>query len=265
MSTVVWDNLAERYFENGVDRGVLYLADGAVPWNGLVSVEEDFGDESTSPFFLDGVKFLDVPLTGDYKSTIQAFTFPDQFLDYEGVEDVGGGLYVDMQAAKPFGLCYRTKVNSGSGEEDYKLHICYNLTAVQDTASYESQSDSASLVTFSWKVAGVPVEAPGFRPTSHVILDSRYVYPVLLQEIEDILYGTIDTDPQIPTLSDLLDMVFNWHLLDIVDHGDGSFTITGPSSLIFPTADPTIYTIQGADIQYQDANTYTLTDTYEIH
>ena len=45
MAVLAWDNVGERFYETGVDRGVLYLPTGGVydagyAWNGLVSVTE---------------------------------------------------------------------------------------------------------------------------------------------------------------------------------------------------------------------------------
>ncbi len=41
MTRLVWDQLGDRVYETGLDRGVLYFTDGGgVPWNGLTSVEE---------------------------------------------------------------------------------------------------------------------------------------------------------------------------------------------------------------------------------
>lgn len=41
MARLNWGVVAERFFETGVDHGVLYTGDGiGVPWNGLTSVNE---------------------------------------------------------------------------------------------------------------------------------------------------------------------------------------------------------------------------------
>ena len=44
MSKLKWDQIGERWYETGVDRGVLYVRDNTgaypvgVPWNGLTAV-----------------------------------------------------------------------------------------------------------------------------------------------------------------------------------------------------------------------------------
>ena len=41
MPVLKWDQVGDRVFERGVERGVLYLPDNsAVPWNGLTAVSE---------------------------------------------------------------------------------------------------------------------------------------------------------------------------------------------------------------------------------
>jgi hypothetical protein len=213
MTRLLWDQIGDRLFEAGLDHGVLYLADGSgVPWNGLVSIDEDFGDDTSEPEYFDGVKFLDKPLTGDFSATLNAITYPDSFLDYEGIRDLGGGLLVDGQDTKLFGLSYRTKIgNDLEGiDHGYKIHLLYNLTAVPDSLSYETLSESPKPMPFSWKITSVPTDAPGYRPTAHVILDSRYLNSDMLAGIEDIIYGDADGMANLPSLSNLMNFVSFW-------------------------------------------------------
>lgn len=263
MTRLQWDQVSERFYEFGVDHGVLYLDnDLVVPWNGLTAVEEDFSDLINTPYFVDGVKYLDVSSHGDFTATLSAITFPDEFLDYEGVDEIGNGLFVDAQNAKPFGLAYRTKISNDSGVEAYKLHICYNLLAVPNDKSYQTVSDQITPIAFSWKLSGIPEPAVGYRATAHVILDSRYIYTQLLPELEDTLYGSDTTEPSLPALSDLIQTVTSWSLIKITVNGDGTWTATGPDEYI-TMIDSTTFMITNVDATYSDADTYTIRDTYE--
>ena len=55
MAHLNWDAVGERFYETGVDHGVLYVKSGSgyaagVAWNGLVSVSESpSGAESRAP------------------------------------------------------------------------------------------------------------------------------------------------------------------------------------------------------------------------
>lgn len=214
MSRLLWDQVGERFYEAGVDRGVLYLADGSgVSWNGLISVEEGFGGDSTTPVYFDGVKQRDAQNTGDFEATINAFTYPDQFLDYEGLENLGNGLFVDDQPAPlAFGLSYRTMIGSDLDNvgRGYRIHIIYNLTATPSASSFETIGADSAPLEFSWDVTSVPEPVAGFRATAHVIFDSRFLNKSLLEALENILYGTTDSDPRIPAMDELFDLVASW-------------------------------------------------------
>ena len=55
MTKLEWDKVDERLYEVGLDHGVLYVPstpgvyDNGFAWNGLVSLEEDFGNDQTPP------------------------------------------------------------------------------------------------------------------------------------------------------------------------------------------------------------------------
>lgn len=91
MTAVKWDEAGSRVFENGLDRGVLYLPSGdVVPWNGLTNIIEKFNKQINSVYF-DGAKINDLVALGDFSATLKAVTYPDEFLDLEGVENVRQG------------------------------------------------------------------------------------------------------------------------------------------------------------------------------
>lgn len=196
MTSLVWDKAGERLYEAGLDRGVLYKSDSSgVAWNGLVSVDEVLDDIAAEPRMFDGVKYLDEPVVGDFAATLTAFTYPDEFMEYEGIESMGDGLYVGDQQPKRFGLTYRTLVGNDVEGTDhgYQVHIIYNLTAVPSTLTYNTLSETVSPNNFSWSLTAVPELVPGFRPTAHFILDSRFLPGDILATIEDILYGSDET------------------------------------------------------------------------
>lgn len=57
---VVWDVPGELRYETGLDRGVLYPPGRrAVPWNGLVSVDESTDEANAETIYFDGVKRFD--------------------------------------------------------------------------------------------------------------------------------------------------------------------------------------------------------------
>lgn len=226
MAELVWDKIGDRTYESGLDRGVLYLPDGtAVPWNGLTSVVEDFKIESV-PVYYDGMKINDLVTLGEFAATLKAITYPDEFIELEGVSDLRHGLFVGDQRPQLFGLCYRTQIgNDVAGDvEGYKIHIIYNVMAIPSNKTHESISDKTNPSEFEWKLTAVPEEIPGFRPTAHLILDTRKIDPLLLGSIEQDLYGNTYATASLIPMQDLVEYITEWFRVKIIDNNDGTWT-----------------------------------------
>jgi hypothetical protein len=264
MATLVWDKVGERVYQTGLDRGVLYLQDGrAVVWNGLTSVE-DSTTQTLKSFYLDGVKYLDNILPGDFSGHLKAFTYPDEFDDVNGIVTPSPGLEYHDQPSKSFNLSYRTiLLNDVEGEAyGYKIHLLYNLVANADTYAFVTLKGSANTpIEFSWALTGTPPRVAKFRPTVHISIDSIETPPDLLQSIEDILYGTQDTSPSLPTIGQILDMFGYLGALIIVDHGDGTWSAIDESDTYISMTNPTTFQIDNADATYLDATTYQISST----
>lgn len=216
MPRISWDSPGARRYESGVDRGVLYLPDRTgVPWNGLVSVDEVRVDSEVESFYFDGRKYLDVKSPGEYSAVLKALTYPDEFLVFDGYDEVAPGLFLDDQPLKDtFSLSYRTLVGNDTegASAGQKIHIAYNLTAKADNVGRSTSADSASPTELSWTLTGVPEDIVGFRPTSHVVVNTSNMSVDLIAELENVLYGTQDainvpkssTLPTIPELKALV-------------------------------------------------------------
>ncbi len=195
MAKVEWDEAGKRIYESGIDQGVLYLTNRlGVAWSGLISLEE-ISKEDTSIVYLDGVKISDIYSSNDLEATLTAFTYPEEFSSYQGIEIFEeSGMEVSGQSVLPFGLAFRTLIgNDVSGtEHGYQIHLLYNLVAVPQDLDYTTISNSIDPLNFSWSLTSYPEQAQEFYPTSHVIVDSRTITADRLQFIEDILYGTKD-------------------------------------------------------------------------
>lgn len=234
MANIIWDEQEKRLFEKGLDRGVLYLSDSTgFPWNGLISIDESF-DEALSETYLDGTKVSDLYSPSDFKATLTAFTYPDEFLPYQGVELFdSSGMSVTAQDFLTFGLSYRTLIgNDTLGlEYGYQIHILYNLTAVPQDLDYETYSSNPNVSNFKWSITSVPSPVEGFRPTVHVLIDSRFVVGYLMMFVEDTLYGFDRPEPIIkpaeiytnddltpPILSADLNSDYDWY--DYIEPAD---------------------------------------------
>lgn len=218
MAELVWDATGERRYETGIDHGVLYIPGAeigdpmvAVPWNGLVSVNEKSGRTMKS-YYLDGINYMNRSVPGSYAATLEAYTYPDELDELLGDHEVVDGVFArDQPVRKLFHLAYRTKVgNDLEGlDHGYKLHILYNILAVPGDYSHQTLADRPNVGTFSFDLLGTPqVEAvegmAGLRPTCHIVIDSRRVLPFTINELEATLYGAPDQDPTMPSYAMLL-------------------------------------------------------------
>ncbi len=211
MTRIAWDQVGERRYETGLDRGVLYLADNSgVPWNGLTSVDEPLDDVAVSSYYIDGLKYLDKRSVSDFSASVKALTYPDEFEQFDGYAEYSDGLWVsDQPVSEMFGLSYRTKIGNDEDGIDhgYKIHICYNLTSKPDDKSYVSIANAMTPTLFSWTVTGVPVLVSGVRPTAHFIADSTKIPDYSLAALEDSLYGTDSTTPVLLSPDELVDIL----------------------------------------------------------
>jgi hypothetical protein len=229
MSKLVWDEVEKRYFETGLDQGVLYLADGlGVSWNGLISVEESLEEKDVTAY-LDGVKLDRIEKKGEFKATLVAFTYPDEFAPYQGLENFNdSGMSLTGQKPLYFNLSYRTLVGNDTLSTDYgyQIHILYNLTASLQDHNYETYSSQPNALNFTWALTGTPSLVDGFTPTAHVIIDSRFLDETILLFIEDTLYGVDNQEavPMLPSLDNLTSLVQHFSPKTIVPNYISGFS-----------------------------------------
>lgn len=206
MTRLDWSALGQRYFETGIDRGVLFVNDVGYAWPGLTSVSESPTGGDARPFYLDGIKYLNLAAAEEFEATIEAFQAPKEFGVCDGTASVHNGLFATQQPRKSFGLSYRTKIgNDVDGTEHaYKVHLVYNALAAPSTRSNSSMGDSVDPGSYSWSITTLAPLTIGLRPTAHFIIDSRFTPADLLAEVEDILYGSNSGAASLPTVPELM-------------------------------------------------------------
>lgn len=207
MTALAWDQVGDRRYETGVDRGVLYIPSGpAVPWNGLVSIAEETEREIKS-YYLDGIKFLDRHVPGSYSAKLSAFTYPDELDELLGMKELNPGVFAHDQRAQLFNFSYRTQENDDLGSEEHKIHIVYNVMAAHGSGAFSTVSDVAAPSMFEFQLSAAPPQMFGARPTAHISLHTRRIDSDLLTTLEGLLYGTSTDDPSLPSLVDLLGFI----------------------------------------------------------
>ena len=208
MTAIAWDAVGERRYETGIDRGVLYLPDGqAVPWNGLTEVTETTPNEVKS-YYLDGIKYLDKRIPSAYSAKLRAITYPDELDELTGNREFSPGVFLHDQRSKLFNLSYRTLIGNDLQGIDYgyKIHVVWNVLAVQSDYTYKSLSDNVGVDTFEWELRATPNLMFGIRPTAHISFDSRRMRSADLATLELTLYGSALFNPDLPNIVDLLGM-----------------------------------------------------------
>ena len=206
MSKIVWDAIGEHTFETGVRNGVLYLKDAqgaystGVAWNGLTSVSESPEGAEATDLYADDIKYLTLMSAENFKATIEAYTYPDEFAECDGSATIADGVTIGQQSRKPFGLCYRTAIGNDTdgNEHGYKLHIVYGCQASPSEKQYSTINDSPEAITFSWEVNTTPVNVNGKKPTATLIIDSTKADKAKLTALEAILYGSESEEPRLP-------------------------------------------------------------------
>lgn len=267
MTILVWDNLEDRTYETGLDRGVLYLQDGsAVPWNGLTEVNEKNTGESV-PVYYDGRKINNLVSLGDFEASLKAVTYPDEFVELEGMGRLRNGAWLGEQRPELFNLSYRTRIgNALSDDAGYKIHIIYNAVASPSDKTRASTSENPNLSQFEWLIQTIPEDLDGFRPTSHFVIDSRDFDPWLLEDIEKKLYGGPFVEPSLPPLPELVEYIYGWYRWKVTDLGDGTYKLESGrgDALVFSGTNLEIFQALGIYVVDHGDGTFTVYDTYDI-
>lgn len=214
MSKLVWDQTGQRYYETGVDHGVLYVMDaGAYPkgvaWNGLISVTESPSGAEATPVYADNIKYLNLVSAEEFGASIEAYTCPPEFYACDGSAEVATGVMVGQQDRKTFGLAYRTLVGNDTEGTNlgYKLHLIYGCLAAPSEKSYSTVNDSPEAMTLSWEISTTPVAVKGFKPTACVTIDSTKVDAEKLAALEAILFGSDEEEPRLPLPDEIVTLI----------------------------------------------------------
>ena len=223
MTALTWDQVGERLYETGVDRGVLYRQDvsgayaNGYAWNGLTAVTESPTGGEPTPTYADNIKYLNLLSREELEGTIEAYTYPDEFAECDGYASPQVGVKVGQQPRKTFGFSYRTRLGNDLeyDEYGYKLHLVYGALASPSEKAHNTINETPEPTTFSWDFTTTPVEVTGLKPTASLEIDSTKVDSAALAALEQILYGTVGVDPMLP-MPDAVLALF-----------DGSFTVSG--------------------------------------
>lgn len=250
MTVLTWDNVGERLFETGVDKGVLYIPTNGVydtgyAWNGLTAVTESPSGAEATAQYADNIKYLNLISAEEFGGTIEAFTYPTAFAQCDGTAYPQTGVSVGQQARKSFGFAYRTRLGNDTNGTDngYKLHLVYGALAAPSEKAYNTINDSPEAMTFSWEFTTTPVPVSGLKPTALMTIDSTKVSSTALVSLENALYGTAGSNARLP-LPD-----------EVIAFFTGSITKVTPAAPSFVAAGGTITIPSTPGVTYRRADT----------
>lgn len=215
MAKLVWDQISEKEYETGVDRGVLYLqtASGTYPegkaWNGLSKVSESPSGAEATPIYANNKKYLNMISAEEFGGTIEAYMYPDEWMECDGSKELAPGLYAGQQNRKAFGFAYRTIIGNDTDLNDYgyKIHLVYNALAAPSSKEYSTVNDSPEAMTLSYEFKTTPIDVTGAKPTSVLVIDSTKTDADKLAALEAILYGTANTTARLPLPDEVIDIL----------------------------------------------------------
>lgn len=227
MAKIKWDETGKHFYETGTKNGVLYVqnvSDGGtatyqagVAWNGLTGFSESPDGGDANDIYADDMKYLSLRSAENFKGTITAYTYPEEFMVCDGSATFDGvpGVSVGQQTRRSFGFSYVTSVGNDILGDSYgeKLHIIWNASASPSSKDYKTINDSPEAIEFSWEITTIPVVIEGhdeLKPTAHMVIDTTKLTggkenaQYLL--LKNKLYGTDGsgsggaggTDPELP-------------------------------------------------------------------
>mgnify|MGYP007070220805 CR=1 FL=1 len=226
MAALTWDATEQRKYDLGISKVVLYkyydtLYDAnyydpsykvdlwlGAAWNGVVNITESPEGGEPNDIYADNLLYASIRGTEKFAGSIDCFSFPDEFRSCIGGYSPIPGLSIGQQKKERFALCYRTEIGQSNDPlVGYKIHIVYNCIANSSEDNYDTINDSPDVDPMSFDFSCVPEPIifssiyqtthqtmPSLSPVSHLVIDSTKINPTSLRIIENVLYGTGDSD-----------------------------------------------------------------------
>lgn len=207
-------------------------------WNGLISVTETPAEAIKRQHYQDGHKVVNRSGSGFFSGSINLISYPPSFYEHIFIQ----------KRSKPFGLSYRTMT-----KDHYRLHLVYNVFLAP--AIFLNQQSVIEI--YSWNFTTLPIDIPGIKRSAHLVIETEIAYSWTVQALEDILYGTEGNAPRLPLPDEIFDIFETNSILQIIDHGDGSWTAIGPDSAII-MLDATTFEITWPSAIFIDAESYAI-------
>lgn len=221
LKRLVWDDVSEKIYELGTSKGALYVMDDkgkyktGVAWNGLVSVKQSPEGAEPKTQYANNNKYINMRSAENFKFSIEAFTYPDEFKACDGSKNLTKGLHVGQQNRSTFGLTYATVIGNDTEGIEYgeKIHIIYGATVAPSSRDYTTINEDPEAIMFTWEGDTTPpalsskMQEKGIRPTAYVEIDLTELGTKATKALTDKLYGSSTSAATLPTLDELVDLL----------------------------------------------------------
>ena len=195
MVAMIWHAAATKLYESGVQKGAFYVQDATalyplgVPWQGITAITEKPTGAEVTKKYADNIEYATLVSDEMFAATLEAMMYPEEFDVCQGNIEAVPGLLVAQQNRPKFGMAYRTEVGNDIEALDYgyKLHLVYGLLAAPSERANASVNETPETMSLSWELTSTPVETTGYKPTSHMIINSKTSDAALLAAFELIL------------------------------------------------------------------------------
>lgn len=214
MSKMVWDQIGERLYETGVEQVALYPQVGGAyptgaPWNGMTALNLTPSGAEPTALYANDRKYLTLTSVEELGGTIEAYTYPDEWMECDGSASIATGVFIGQQPRKPFGLAAKTLIGNDTDgtKHGYKLHLIYGGLASPSEQAHATVNDSPEAATLSWEFTTTPVAVEGHEPTSYICIDSTKADKQKLEALEAIIYGSEETEGRLPLPAEVMQLM----------------------------------------------------------
>lgn len=217
MAALTWDGSGERFFEMGVDHGILFPVTtggtygAGVAWNGLTGVSDNPEGGDRTELWADNIMYATMNARETAGGSISCYTYPEEFAECMGMASPKAGMHIGQQSRKSFGFAYRTKVGNDLTEDaGYIIHVYYGCSASPSSRDYSTINDNPDAIEFSFdfEATPVPYDTEGtHQPTAYLEFDSRTLSDTSYKAIEASLIGGQSTNSKLSTPAEFAAMI----------------------------------------------------------
>lgn len=221
MARLQWFAEGKKLYEGGTSNGVLYTSksdggyDAGVAWEGLISVKQSPDGAEVTAQYANNRQYIAMQSAENFKGSIEAFTYPDEFKACDGSKEVVKGVFAGQQNRSSFGMAYSTLVGNDTQGFDHgeKIHIIYGARVSPSSRDYTTINDNPEAITFSWEFTTTPqsvsdeLATKGIKPTAYLEIDLTKLDGGKIKSLKDKLYGTEEDEPTLPTIDEIATLI----------------------------------------------------------